>query len=593
MTVLNFGAGFLFAGLGAGARGFLEARAQLGGAGAAFRSVGGVDNDALACADFERLTGSPATCADLATMTPAELRAAWGEAAPDVVFTSPPCKGFSGLLSTAAAGGERYQLLNRLVLQGVWLLLESWPTPPAMIVLENVPRIATRGALLLAQVRQLLAGAGYLLHEGFHDCGEIGGLAQHRRRFLLVARRPAAVPAFVYKPPLQRVRACGEVLGPLPLPEDATAGPLHRLPRLSWLNWIRLALIPAGGDWRDLPTADEARAGRMGVRAWGQAAQTVCGESYPSNGSASVADPRLALGHDPRRGALGVGDWRGQASTVRGRSDVRTGPAAIADPRMPLGRTADGASSFKGRPGLLGVGRWDEPAPTVTGHAKVSGGNATAAIADPRLAGPLEDGQRRGDVFKREQVLSWDQPADTVTAATGNQRMGVADPRVPLGCAPRAGAYGVAAWDHPAAAVTGAASIDNGPFAVAAPNPAPLPASYRRMTLDEAMAQLDERFPPRGEVPVILSPHDGTWHRPLTTLELAALQGMPAQLDGAPLTLAGRAAAKHRERVGNAVPVGAGLAIAESLLQALLAAALGTWTLGSTGIWVREEGAAA
>ena len=193
LSVTNSGArpfrvGFLFAGLGAGALGFLEARAKLGPDEARFVSLGGIDVDAEACADFARLTKSPALCADVATMQPAELRAAWGDESPDCVFLSPPCKGFSGLLSAKAAEGEKYVKLNELALQGIWLLLETWRRPPTTIVLENVPKIQTRGAVLLAQVRDLLLGAGYRLHEGTHDCGEIGGLAQKRRRYLLVAR---------------------------------------------------------------------------------------------------------------------------------------------------------------------------------------------------------------------------------------------------------------------------------------------------------------------------------------------------------------------------------------------------------------------
>jgi hypothetical protein len=73
----------------------------------------------------------------------------------------------------------------------------------------------------------------------------------------------------------------------------------------------------------------------------------------------------------------------------------------------------------------------------------------------------------------------------------------------------------------------------------------------------------------------------------LTTLELAALQGLPTMLNGKPL--AGRRVAAWRERIGNAVPVGAGKAIAEQILRSLLAARLGTWTLGSTGIWVKRR----
>ena len=120
---------------------------------------------------------------------------------------------------------------------------------------------------------------------------------------------------------------------------------------------------------------------------------------------------------------------------------------------------------------------------------------------------------------------------------------------------------------------------------------APLPPSYQPMPLAEALALLASGATQLsdGRVPVILSPTDGTWHRPLTDLELAALQGLPATLDGAPLALAGKSRAKWRERIGNCVPVGAAKAIGETLLQALLAASLGSWVLGSTGIWVQRD----
>lgn len=46
--------------------------------------------------------------------------------------------------------------------------------------LENVPRIQTRGAALLAQIVALLQASGYATDQRTHDCGELGGLAQHR-----------------------------------------------------------------------------------------------------------------------------------------------------------------------------------------------------------------------------------------------------------------------------------------------------------------------------------------------------------------------------------------------------------------------------
>jgi site-specific DNA-cytosine methylase len=541
MADRTFRAGFLFCGLGAGALGFLRARASLGDDGARFVSVGGVDIDAEACADFERITGSKATRADVATMTPEELRAAWGESAPDCVFLSPPCKGFSGLLSAASAAKPEYQALNQLVLQGVFLLVEAWPdAAPSTIVIENVPRIVSRGAELLAQVRDLLTAYGYRLHEGMHDCGEVGGLAQHRRRYLLVARRERAVRAFIYRPAKQRVRPCGDVLSTLPVPlsEDAAEFPMHALPRLSWLTWVRLSLIPPGGDWRDLPGVVEAgqqrRAvwARYDVRGWSDPARTVAGEG--SNGGFGVADPRvdeLALGHEPRRGTFGVVAFDEPAPTVRGRSDVRTGPAAVADPRLAevvgLKQSAKGAASFKGRPGLFGVADWTRPTSAVTGSASATGSNGTAAIADPRII---------------EQAGQ-------------------------LGCRPwpRSGMYGVLSWQEAADTITGNARVDNGRFAVADPRSAP-------------------------PTPPVIRAASGCWHRPMSTMELAALQGLPAKLDGEPLRLAGTSVNRWRERIGNAVPVGAAQAIGHSILLALLAAALGTWTLGSSGIWVREDG---
>jgi site-specific DNA-cytosine methylase len=628
-----FSALFPFAGLGAGARGFLQAAARLGKDEARFLNLGGIDIDPLACADFEYLTGVKALCADINEVTPEQLRAYTRGIRPDCVFSSPPCKGLSRLLSTKAAKTEKYEKLNRLVLQGMFLILETWKDdPPPTVVTENVPAIQSRGALFLEQVRSLLRSYGYVFDEQTHNCGEIGGLAQNRIRYLMVARRPQVIPAFIYKPPRLRVRGCGEVLGTLPLPETPEAGALHRMPSLSLLNFLRLALIPAGGDWRDLPasipevllaqTAANAASfkGRPGlfevgawdeptravngsatvsgstgtaavadprlpaelltplkpgqerrevfakydVRAWDQPARTVAGSG--TNGGFAVADPRVDLDYEPRRGTFGVTAWTDPSPTVRGVSTVRNGPAAVADPRLALGDRTRG--------GALGVLAWDQPAPTITGSMEAARSNTPASVADPRVQIALPSNPNRHEAKYR--VTPWDEPAHAVTGSRPVTSGGpsVADPR--LCCAPRAGAYGVLSWQEAAATVTGHARIDNGRFAVA-----------------------DPRKPIRtGLIPVIIAA-DGTWHRPITRLELAVLQGLPARVDGKPLRLAtmqsiGRkgekAPSSTTERIGNAVPVGSARAIGESILTALLAARLGTWMLSAEAIWVRRDG---
>jgi site-specific DNA-cytosine methylase len=656
---------FPFCGLGAGALGFLQAQHPT----VRFRVLGGIDFDALACQDFERLTKAPAWCVDITKIDPKELRARYGEAAPDVVFFSPPCKGASGLLSKKAANSKKYQDMNELALLWCQLMLAAWALDkPRLLLLENVPRLTKRAPKMLARLKELLEASGYLVSQGYHDCGEIGGLAQHRRRFLLVARHKRSVGHYLYEPPKLRVKGCGEVLGLLPLPGDPAAGPMHRLPKISWLNWVRLALIPAGGDWRDLPgvVPQGQRRGavwkRHRVEPWEEPVGTVAGSG--SNGVANVADPRFALGYATRPGTYGVaswyapvpaitgqsgrpghcsggavadplerlspldvtrayphsygvlrwsqpawtiatetstgcgayavadarlfdglalpasegrhwnkyrvGAWAEPAGTVMGAVQVGSGAPSVADPRLSelVGLACLGASTHTN---LWRVGEWARPVGTVTGATRP--GQGAISIADPRIAyhhgsygvvdwdrpaatvtsgagvstGPHSVADPRASYFPGSYgVMSWATPAGTVTgeAAVSTGPHSVADPR--LRCTPRAGAYRVLSWLEAAATVTGSASIDNGPFAVA-----------------------DPRKPPAE--PIVIIAADGTWHRPLTTLELAVLQGLPWLVDGEPLVLSGGSSVQ-REHIGNAVPVQAAQAIAEQMLRTLYAA---------------------
>jgi site-specific DNA-cytosine methylase len=397
-------------------------------------------------------------------------------------------------------------------------------------MLENVPRITSRGADLLRQVKRLLGAHGYLFHEGFHDCGEIGGLGQHRKRYLLIARLPEKMTSFIYKPPQRRVKSIGEIIGPLPFPDDPEMGPMHRLPRLKWLTWVRLALIPAGGDWRDLE---------------------------------KIAPDQYRLEYVPRgAGSYGVQEWDKPASTVVGSAYIKgSNPVAVADPRL----SPSIGQSYKGSAGLMGVLDWNKPAKAVTGRAAATSSNCPATVADPRL--PRRD-NRHPAVY---QVVKWDEPGPCVTGTRfGSGAPAVADPR--MGCRPRGntkGPLGVQAWEEAASTVFGAMDVHSGPAAVA-----------------------DHRIPAdndRPDPPPVIIALDGTWHRPLTTLELAALQGFPVVLeDGSLLVLAGKSDARWRERIGNAVPPPAARAIAEQILTALLVSETDGWALGATGVWVRE-----
>src|SRR5207249_4660510 len=65
---------------------------------------------------------------------------------------------------------------------------------------------------------------------------------------------------------------------------------------------------------------------------------------------------------------------------------------------------------------------------------------------------------------------------------------------------------------------------------------------------------------PKQTLVAIIRALDGTWHRPFTTLELAALQGLLEPDEH--LELEGRSDSAWRERIGNAVPSPTAAAIA-------------------------------
>ena len=119
----------------------------------------------------------------------------------------------------------------------------------------------------------------------------------------------------------------------------------------------------------------------------------------------------------------------------------------------------------------------------------------------------------------------------------------------------------------------------------------------KRLLAREAWKELDSKPYLAGlnnltevvKLPIVLVAVDETWHRPLTTLEMAALQGFPwRDAAGAPLLLDGKSRAKWQEHIGNAIPAPAAQAIGSEMIRTLLMSRLGqTFALNSTKQWVR------
>ncbi|PRG73381.1 DNA cytosine methyltransferase [Burkholderia cenocepacia] len=606
-------------GLGGGAKGFTKATSHVGNMTATWRCIGGIDNDPAAARDFETLVGTPCTVMDLFTReqytafhgaeppagwreaTPEDVRRAAGYQHPHCVFISSPCKGASGLLSETLSRTPKYQALNELTLRCVWLMCEAWKDDPVeLIVFENVPRLASRGRHLLDQIGQILQHYGYAKNETTHDCGVIAGLAQSRKRFLLVARHMEKVPACLYEPPVKRLQGVGTLLGRMPLPGDVeTAGPMHRVPSLQWKTWVRLAFVEAGSDWRSLNKlavengqlrdyliVPERRGGHLGVVDWNEPAGTVAGESLPTNGAFSVADPR-GPADAAQYQQYGVLDWNDHAGTITGQKSPGQGTFSVADPRhqgpakhnnefriVPWRDAAGAVTSAHGTGQCV-----QDPRPPAgplfskykvidwAGHAgTVIGGDdqGAYAVADPRASTGFEGAGKY-------RATGFDEPAGTVIARSdsGQGAFAVADPRPGMrrerGDAYLTGGhYGVVGWDQHSGAVSAAAGHDNGRWSVA-----------------------DPRMPAANEKTVaVIRALDGTWHRPFTTLELAVLQSLVEPEEY--LELDGLSDQAWRERIGNAVPPDAAQAIAEVMGTTLLLAESGeTFQLSSTPVWVR------
>ncbi|MFC6545900.1 DNA cytosine methyltransferase [Cohnella cellulosilytica] len=584
-------AAVLFGGIGGESAGLLRSQVEYGGGLYRFKLLCSIDSDPVACRNHDLITGEQTSVvmdlfrrwqykawhkqeppANWREMTAWDIWLAFKQQVPFFLFSSPPCKGLSGLLPKEKSESEQYQALNFLTVSGLELALQACDeygdAIPAIIQLENVPRITSRGKPLLKQIKKLLKKFGYEVSiRADHNLGEIGGFGQNRVRFLIMARDPKQVPNVIYYPAPKPMRTIGDVIGPLPTPGDTeVGGPLHKLPRLQWKTWMRLALIPAGGDWRDLQKVDyqslriihEPRAGAYGVAEWDKPSGAVTGTAGPgkSNGVTAVSDPRLGLGESGKTNILRIQPADQPGMCVTGVPGPFQGAACIADPALPEhpGRhpakyrivcadeaapcvtgsrfgsggiaISDSSVNTKLMPDSFGVQAWDETAKTIRAANRIM--QAAGSVSDPRIH------DRPGRYTDKFRVQAADGPAATVTGTTDVQSGAqlIADPTVNR--PPRAGTMGVQQWNEPGKTVIGSADVHASAAAVADPRPVP---ADNEQGIWMIIAQ------------------DGTWHRPLTTYELAMLQSFPQFLpDGRPFQLEGCSDAKAREYIGNAVP---------------------------------------
>lgn len=353
----------------------------------------------------------------------------------------------------------------------------------------------------------------------------------------------------------------------------------------------------------------------LGVNGWRDAAGTISGSPKPTAGSFAIADIRVHNGH-PKSVQLGVRSWSLTAPCVKGDMSVGGGPYAIADIRM--GGPARFNNTYRIVP-------YSEKAPAVAGPGGPAGG---LCVADPR-PGSSEYSSRKYKVTE----YAGSSRAVIGASTTGDGAFAVADPRCTWGPnshrnkmrvtgydgtagsvigADRVGSgapsvadarrehyqtcghYGVVPWVDYSGTVSASISHDNGPGNVA--DPRDVSIEGERLGLPEPKERLVCR---------IIST-DGTWHRPFTTLELAALQSLiiPEEVFDydahagewrvlEDFELGGTSDSTRREWIGNMVPPKSAQSIAEEIGETLLLARMGeTFQLSSKEIWVSPVRAA-
>lgn len=622
-----------------------------------FKTIAALDNDADACADLEYLLGEAVSvCIDIATMTTADLRRLVGERAPDVLVLTPPCKAWSRCLPKKKRFSPKYQAMTRLAVRAVQLALGTWKVPPKLIVIENVRGMNTEGRALMEEIKRELRRHGYVWNIRTWNLGEFG-LAQNRDRCLFVARHEPQVPCFLMVPPRSAARPCGDELGKLPPPVlEARSESMHRLPQLSALNWLRLAAIPPGKDWKALPArirlGGQGRArhdGKFGVEDPAKPAHTVTAKNRVVSGWSAVADQRafefsaapaaietsyqlgpnagLDLrvddhGGQRKNGGFGVNAWGQPAHAVLAEGSVQNTWSSVSSPlggrvaRAWAGRRGDRGGvdprlTCEQRNGSYGVLDPAEPAKTILAHH--SHDNAAGSYADTKI-GYRDPGDEAAGKHSGRGCYGVLDPAMPSPAIRGHMDVrqapgAVADPRLEVdprkewgegepgswAAKGRPQAYGVQPWDKPSSTIRGKQVTANSRSAVAHPA-YPEPTHRLVRDADGELVLLGPPIQDWDEVCyLVIQSEDGSWHRPLTDLELAVLQSLPAFHRGAMLALRGPSG-KRREHIGNMLPTLAAQAIARECKATLDAAGDGFRLVGDGDVWVRQpaqEGARA
>jgi len=392
------------------------------------------------------------------------------------------------------------------------------------------------------------------------------GTPAARLNTIAASTAPTVMPATAATPKAKRARkatAGQEALFAAPSATTATPAEQEYMP-------------PGQVDLRVSNHDGNRQNGGFGVNAWGSPAHTVVAEGTVQNTWASTAtpitftprswtsgrkgdrggcaDPQLDC--TPRSGAYGVQAPERPSATIVGHHKHDNSPGSYADPRLGYRDEGDEAAGKHSGRGCYGVLDPDAPAPTIRGCMEVR--QAPGAVAERVSVDPRKD---------------WDTSDPDSWAGRGRPQ-----------------AYGVQDWDRPASTIRGSQKIVNSRASVAHPG-YPEPTHWLVRDEQGGLVLLGPEIKDWDEICYLVimtedEPGVWSWHRPMTDLELAVLQSLPAEHNGEMLALRGPSG-KRREHIGNMLPKAVARAIARACRATLDQPNATFQLIGSGKIWVK------
>jgi DNA (cytosine-5)-methyltransferase 1 len=211
----------------------------------------GVDIDPDCAYPYQANNSARFIKADVRELSGADLAAHLGNSGITLLAGCAPCQPFS---TYSQARDPKSNRDWGMLLEFARLIAEAQPD---LVTMENVPQLADND-VFLDFVRSL---DSYQSWFGVVDCAEYG-IAQQRRRLVLLASRRGPISLLPPRSLGARRRSVRSVIGTLPELAAGTADPLdsvHVAAGMSKLNLRRIRASRPGGSWRDWPETLRAR----------------------------------------------------------------------------------------------------------------------------------------------------------------------------------------------------------------------------------------------------------------------------------------------------------------------------------------------